>query len=241
MITLFSLELQQKGVEIGGELLSIIFIVIIVTVVIYGLLGRPLAFILDMKPSRQGILVIGAHNWAREISKSLLIAGIPVIMVDTNRENIVLARTDGLQAIHANGLSHRIIEEIERGTVDTLLAITPNDELNLLATLEYVDHFGEDKVYRLSATETLREFSISHSGRQLFGRRVTHTYLDIKKTTGYEIKLFSFSENYTYQQFKLKYTKAIPMFIIDPKKGLIIISVESPVIPTINQQLIAMV
>ena len=116
-----------------------------------------------------------------------------------------------------------------------------NDELNLLATLEYVDHFGEAKVYRLSATETLREFSISHSGRQLFARRVTHTYLDIKKTTGYEIKLFSISARYTYEQFQKEYKKAIPMFIIDPKKGLMIISVETPMIPVENQQLIAMV
>ena len=48
--------------------LSIIFIVLIVTVTIYGVLGRPLSLILDMKPTRKGVLVIGAHNWARDIA-----------------------------------------------------------------------------------------------------------------------------------------------------------------------------
>jgi NhaP-type Na+/H+ or K+/H+ antiporter len=238
---LFSMELQQKGVAIGGELLSIVFVVIIVTVVVYGLLGRPLAYILNMKPSRQGVLIIGANDWAREMAQALLKAGISIMMVDTNRENIVQARCDGLHAIHANGLSNRVIDEVEGGAVDTLLAVTPNDELNVLATLEYCDQLGEDKVFRLSATETLSDFSSAHSGRQLFARRVTHTFLDIKKTTGYNIKLVTISNDYPLSQFLTENRKAIPMFLVDHKNDLTIISVQSPLPQNRVGQLIAMV
>jgi NhaP-type Na+/H+ or K+/H+ antiporter len=239
--SLFALELQQAGIAIGDELLSIVFIVIIVTVVVYGLMGRPMALLLDMKPSRQGVIIIGAHDWAIDIAKALITVGIPVTTVDTNRGNVISARSEGLNAIHANVLSNRILEEVETGNVDTLLALTGSDELNLLATLEYVDHFGESKVYRLCSTETLREFSIAHSGRQLFARRVTHTYLSIKKTTGYHVKVFSISDEYPYSKFLFEYKKAIPLFVVDPKKGLTVISVESPIVVAPNQYLIAMV
>ncbi len=238
---LFALELQLVGIAIGKELLSIIFIVIIVTVTIYGVLGRPLSLILDMKPIQKGVLVVGAHSWARDIAKALITVGVPIIMVDTNRENIIAARSEGISSIHANALSHRVLDEIEKGKVNRLLALTSSDELNLLTTLEYVDHLGESNVYRLCPTETLREFSISNSGRKLFARRMTHTYLSVKKTTGHHIKIFSITEKYTFSQFLAEHKKAIPMFIVDSKQRIRIISIENPIEVVPNQKLIAMV
>ena len=107
--SLFSIELINVGYPGAEYLVPITFLVIISTVAIYGLTSSPLARLLGLAtPNPQGTLLIGAHVWSRALAKVLKEEGYPVLLVDTNRENIASARRTNLSAFYASIFSPTI-------------------------------------------------------------------------------------------------------------------------------------
>ena len=70
--SVFGLALQERGVEGANVLVPLTFAVIVGTVVVYGLTAGPFARKLGLAiPNPQGLLLVGAHGWAREIAAAL--------------------------------------------------------------------------------------------------------------------------------------------------------------------------
>ncbi len=110
--SVFAFRLSEKGVEGAETIVPITFLVIVVTVTVYGLTSYPLARFLKVVQSKpQGILFVGAHPWARSIAKILKDKKINVVMVDTNRQNISTARLDGFKAYLGSILSEHITDD----------------------------------------------------------------------------------------------------------------------------------
>ena len=105
-------------------MVPITFATIVVTVTIYGLLGRPLVRFFSLQRDQKGVLIAGAESWGRQFAKALEAANVPVMMVDTNIENVLLAKEEGLTIIHGSILSHKLIEEFEVSGYGKLLAMT---------------------------------------------------------------------------------------------------------------------
>ncbi|MFQ5655668.1 MAG: cation:proton antiporter, partial [Planctomycetota bacterium] len=91
------LELSQRGYD-GAELLvPLTFLVIIGTVLFYGIIATPVARKLGLsEPARQGYLILGAHPWARALGRVFQEQGIPLLLVDSNRQNVSEAHLAGL-------------------------------------------------------------------------------------------------------------------------------------------------
>ncbi len=148
--SVFGLQLQQNGVA-GAELLvPYVFLVIVVTVAVYGLTCVWVARRLELaNPENAGFLIAGATPLAREIGKALQQAKVEVLLVDINYGNVQRARLDGLPATVSNILSPQVHEQIELTGIGRLLALTPNDEVNSLATVQYGRHFGRSNVFQI--------------------------------------------------------------------------------------------
>lgn len=155
--SVFALELTHtKGLpaaytEQAGELVPLVFIVILGTVTFYGLLAAPLARKLglsDANPS--GVLFAGCDPWTRLIAKGLKEEGHHVLLLDTRFENVAAARMEGLTAVRANILSEYAEEEIDLAGLGHLIAATPNNEVNSLAAREFQHRFGKANVWQLT-------------------------------------------------------------------------------------------
>jgi NhaP-type Na+/H+ or K+/H+ antiporter len=148
--SVFALKLSING-ESGAEVLvPITFLVIVVTVTIYGLTSSPVARLLRVKQSKpQGILFVGAHSWARSVAKLLQEKKFNIIMVDTNKTNISAARLEGLPAYLGSILSEHVSDELDLDGIGRLMALTPNDEANSLAALHMADAFERGEMYQL--------------------------------------------------------------------------------------------
>eukprot|EP01048_Picozoa_sp_COSAG05_P028248 COSAG05_NODE_8664_length_682_cov_1.406518_1_plen_227_part_11 len=105
VVSLFALRLIEEGHGAASELVPITFLVIMVTVVVYGFAGVFLARVWQLSPSPNGFLVAGAHGWAREIAAIFKRFHIPITLVDTNKENVLAAKNAGLTVIHGSILS----------------------------------------------------------------------------------------------------------------------------------------
>ncbi|MCI0710145.1 MAG: cation:proton antiporter, partial [Chloroflexi bacterium] len=207
--SIFALELEETGFENADALVAYTFIIIIGTVTVYSLAASPIARWLGLaKPNPQGVIIVGAHDWAREMGRALNEEGITVHLVDTNQDNVAIARYEGLNATCTSVLSEGFIENLELSDIGRLMALTSNNEVNALATLNFRELFGRAEVYRLSEGD-----SSGHApryGRTLFGDHVDFEYLErhFVRGVGIQKKRLKKEENWRSDGFT-------PLFVVD--------------------------
>ena len=245
--SIFALRLVETGYPQAERLVPLTFLVIIGTVAIYGLTASPVARWLQVShPNPQGVLIVGAHSWARDIASALQEEGYQVLLVDTDRTNISTARMAGLPTFYASILSEYVMDEIELGGIGRLIALTSNDEVNSLATLHFVDIFGRQEVYQFppESEESERQEAVSQHlrGRTLFGKGIAYTYLCDRCASGAVIKTTSLTDEFDYGDFQAFYIEAvIPLFLIDPAGNLMVFATDNPLTPQPGQTLISLV
>ena len=231
--SLFALRLD--ALEFNNEgLVSVTFIVIIFTVALYGLTSGFVARLLRVKEvSHQGVLLIGAHSWARSLAKALVVEGVLVMMVDTNRENVIAARSEGLHIVQGSIFSRMVQEEIDLGSIGRLFALTSSDEINLLASIEYSPILGKAYIYRLCPdsrnVKDMMFLSDSRKGFHLFGEGATYPTIQARFTAGGGIQCYDVVGESTFDQFKEAFPKGIPLFIVTPHKKVFPVTQEKEV------------
>ena len=248
--SVFALELQHHGGESYPGVESIVpitFLVIVGTVAVYGLGAAPMAKALGLSvPDPQGILFAGASPWICKIAKVLAEEGFLVKLVDTNYRNVSDARMLGLKAECGSIVSEYVAEEMDLAGIGRLLAMTPNDELNSLAAMEYAHLFGRKNVYQLQpwgGGVGHREVSQHMRGRFLFHEIATYQQMDLRMADDKEIKKTKITEEFSYHDFKRHYgSSALLLFVIDDGKLLIVTTEEAEnVTPKPGQTVIALV
>jgi NhaP-type Na+/H+ or K+/H+ antiporter len=233
--SIFALELSHNGKENVELLVPLVFSVITATVIIYSLTGRPLAKWLGVaQESPQGVLIVGAHTWARAIARAIRESGYRVLIVDTNYANIQQARMDGLPVFFGSVLSNYTADQLDLTGIGRLLALTPNDEVNALATLKYARLFGSRETYQLAPRKDddksrSQTVSAELSGRILFGSDLTFRYLDTRWRLGATIKTTKLSPEFDEEEFRETYNqKAVPLFVITAQRELKVYTADQP-------------
>ncbi|HEX6961210.1 MAG TPA: sodium:proton antiporter [Lacipirellula sp.] len=225
----------------------ITFLVIIVTVLIYGLTLSPLARWLGLSSENpQGILFAGASRPVREIAAAVKAEGFPVLLVDTNPRNNAAARMASLPVAYASIGSEFVQEEIDLGGIGRMLAMTPNDEVNTLAVIGLTERFGRAEVYQLKPAEASHEkrdkFPAHKGGRRLFSRALTFAQLEALFDAGAKVKKTVLREDFTYEDYLLRYgNNALILFRVDDAGKLWVASTESQWTPRAGHKLIALV
>ena len=209
----------------ADTLVPITFLVIVGTVTFYGLTSAPLARYLGLADSNpQGMLIAGAEDWIQKLAHVLEKAGVPVVLVDTNYRNVSEARMAGLRAYCSSILSENIEESADLSGVGRLLAMTGNDEVNVLATREYAHLFGKANVYQLTpnnqSSGVRGSVKETKRGRDLFGGGLNQRRLAELVRQGYEMKATKLTEAFTLDQFRMTHgNEAKILFLIDgPQK-----------------------
>ncbi len=219
----FSPELSAELLAQSKMMEPIVFIVIVGTVTFYGLLAAPLARLLGVsKKDPTGVLFAGASPWARAAAVELQKNGHDVLMLDTNYSRVSAANVDGIQAIYANILSEYAEEEVEMSGLGILIATTGNDEVNSLATQQFVHTFGSANVWQLAPEDDGRHHNTSVSsslrGRICFSGRPNLSTLDKLVEEGGIVKKTTLSEQFSFEQFTEKHgDDAIILFVLNDK------------------------
>jgi len=81
--------------------------------------------------TRSGIVVIGAGATARALGSILKRSGT-VRIIDSNPDHCVAAEADGLEVTKGNALQESVLREAGAAAADSLIAATPNPEVNAL-------------------------------------------------------------------------------------------------------------
>ncbi len=236
-------ELNQPGAEL---LVPVTFLVIVGTVLFYSLTASPVARWLGIsEQDPQGVLIVGAHELSREMASALQDQGFRAILVDTNPHNVFESQLAGLEAHYGNAISDDVLEELEFSGVGRLLALTPNDEVNSLASLHFPQVFSRAEVYQLpmmaGGTDAASKPS-SLRGRYLFGPQVTYDFLVQEMDKGGTIRATPITDEFTYTDYQQHYDdRAIPLFLVTGRDQLLIYTGDYQPIPRAGQTLVSLV
>ena len=147
----FGLELQDEGVADAELVLPIVFVVIFATVVLYGLTAPLVARRLGVAGKQRGlVLVVGGHDWARELALALQRSGVAVRMWVGQRDDQAAARAAGLEADHGRLMVDAVERETELEEITDALLLTRSDDFNALAAAELRPELGHGHVYRVA-------------------------------------------------------------------------------------------
>jgi hypothetical protein len=220
--SVFALRLEKLGVPGARALVPMVFLVILGTVALYGLIGAPLAYRLKLATRKpQGLLMLGAHEWARAFAETVLEAGVEVMLVDTNARNVRAARMAGLRAFHGSLLADSTDEQIDLSGLGRLLALTPNNEVNTLAAQHYVPLFGRAEVYQLPGGTGQPQ------GRLLFD--VEFRTISAAFHAGARFKATPMTEQFTLTEWRGEHgADAVPLLCVDENGKVVIATTDQP-------------
>ena len=242
----FAIRLQNEGYAGAETLVPITFIVIIGTVAIYGLSSPWAAYRLRVAdPDPQGLLLVGAYPWVRALAALLHEKGFRVLVVDSNRENVLAARMAGLPTYAGSVLAEYAITEMRLGGLGRLLALTPNDWVNTLAVQRFTNIFGRAECYQLPPGNEPAGKQERHKhlqGRWLFAEGLTGAELDRRFAAGAMIKATPLSAEFDFAAFQLHNgPTAVPLLVITESNKLRVLTADANVQPTAGQTLISLI
>lgn len=155
--SLFGLELSAQGVEGAEYITPLVFLIVLGTVLLNATTARPLAKILKVYLEKSGgVLIVGANKIGRLLGAYLQKNGRHVVMLDTNKDNVLKALNMGLYAVESNIYEDDLTQDIELSDVGFLLALTGSVEVNNDALKKYQKIFGEHGSYRLITQEEIK-------------------------------------------------------------------------------------
>lgn len=230
--SLFAIGLQGTELEAEGERLVLAtFLVIVGTVLTYGLTLGPLARKLGLsKADPQGVLFAGASLFTRQVAEALSNEGVATLLVDTNPQNVSTARMAGLRVHYASIGSEFVHQGLDLGGIGRLMAMTPNDEVNSIAVTEFRELFGSESTYQLAPNqksgERHRRIPQHLRGRSLFGEGFTYDEARRRMEAGAQLKKTTLSEDFTLDDFLEKYGTTATVLFTFPEPGRVRIGAE---------------
>lgn len=142
-------SLVAIGYEDGNRLLALAFAIVLCTVFAHGLSVKPLARRLGLAHTgKDGLIIVGASDWAIEFAKALKNRDIDVIIADKNWHALRAVRLADIPTYYGEVLSDETEYHLELARYNILLAVTNNPAYNALICNKFIHEFGRDKVYQ---------------------------------------------------------------------------------------------
>ncbi|MBU2882459.1 cation:proton antiporter [Psychrosphaera sp. B3R10] len=230
---LFSIKLEQNGMDEASILASLVFFVIIFTVVLQSLTAKPIAKMLgEREPAPLGFLIFGGNHFARLLAKELMQTGLQVKIADTNWEAISAARMEGIPTYFGNPSSEHAQRTMDLTGIGNLLVLSPHKQMNSLVTQYYQFLFGEEHVAGLGATDK-KEFE-GHLPTEKYMKslglfnNVSYSKLASMSSQGASLKKTSITAEFSWEDYKKKYeNRYTPLFMFDEKNHVKLVTKET--------------
>ena len=228
--SLLGLELERLNIAGAEYITPLVFMIVLGTVILNATTARWIAHLLGvfLKDSK-GILIIGASSASRLIAAYLKKNDRHVVLIDSNPDNIQVAREMGLEAIEESIFSDELQNNIELNDMGYLLALTGNSDINRTAIHKFGKQYGENGSFRLISLEEMEEAGnrpaeglFSPSDDYISLAEVSRNYPSIK-----EVRLKSQDHYQDLLEIFLKESGNIPLFIKHKEGSIEIIPLEN--------------
>lgn len=151
--SLFTAILLEHHFPQAESVATIVFLVIITTVIMQGFTAGPIANLLKVNsPPRNGFLLVGINPFSISIAKLFQKENIPVKLIANKKKYISEAKESGLDVSSGNIMYEDELVAIGLERIGTMLALTDNDETNTLVCRVGRKLFGLDNAFQVVNT-----------------------------------------------------------------------------------------
>lgn len=149
-------------------LVPLTFMIILGTVTLNGLSAKLVARLLGViKKDRNGVVFVGANEGSISIAKYLDSNDINTSLIDLSKENVRLAKAQGLNVEERNILADDQ-DNIDIEDAGHLLALTSSNDVNIFACRKLKHSIGDSRVYRLITINEIKFEALSKPQNVLF-------------------------------------------------------------------------
>ncbi|BDH47557.1 sodium/hydrogen exchanger [Salmonella enterica subsp. enterica serovar Choleraesuis] len=224
---LFALTLQKSGVSGSEQLVSVVFAIIIGTVIFQSLTSPLLARLLKVQQRKpNGVLIVGANTVARTVAHALQKQEIPVQVSDNSWEYYRLARMEGIPAYYGNVWSEHAENYIDISGVAQVIALSPNRHQNALAVYHFSHILGSKRVFAIRSGAPVKGRANAESSRfarhqRLFSEEITWARLSLLLAQGATIKATRLNASFGWLEYLEKHSGVVPLFALSPEGKLL--------------------
>lgn len=239
----FALRLEELGVPDADKLVPLAFLIIIGTVVLQSLTGRPMAKALGVAlPKTYGLVMIGANPFALALAEALNKHSVDALICDTNWDQLRNARNLGLTTYYGNPSSDHADMHINLAPYGYMLGLANHYEYNVTQANSFRDDFGARNVYLLPPNQASERFhkhiaSSHNSGRFLFSKESSHLHLKKLINAGAKVKVTELTNEYGYTQWRQDNPDALMLLALKNNGDLIFNHVDLPLRAEVGQKL----
>ena len=204
--SIFSLRLAEEDIEGAQLIVSATFTVIAGTVLLSGLMARPLARRLGLiDDARFRTVVLGSNRLARALAHAFAELGTEVTLVGMDQRNLTNARMEGLTTYQGSVVNEETWEFMEVESAGLFLAMSSQDEINALATRRAAGLMGRRNVFQLvpnrrNARRVPGAPSTAH-GRPLFAHDADIVKLEERLDAGWAITTTKLTDEFTAKDY----------------------------------------
>ncbi len=205
--SVFAIRLEEEGVPGSDRFAGAVITVLIGTIVVYGISARWVSRRLDVaEEDPTGVLIVGAHDWARRLAELLREQGLRTLLVDRDRAKVVTSRLAGVDTVHGSILSPRVRDGLDLEGIGQVLALTSSDEINALAMERLRSHFGRSNTWQLPTED-----------EHLVGRPLgwpSRAAIDARLAAGARLRATRLSSEFDWSDYKQRNPDAEPLAIV---------------------------
>lgn len=178
--TTFSAALTDEGLRDADKILPVTFLVIVGTVLVYGLTAKPVATKLDVvRTARFRPLLLGDGPWVVDLARALRTAGLDVLMWAGSTQGRARIEAAGIEQAAGELMAVATDPQARLEGITSVFLLTDDDDFNALVSVVLRDSV-DGPVYRVGPPpDTGGVVAPYASGEILFGRElVRHTVAD---------------------------------------------------------------
>lgn len=217
---LFGERLAAAGVADGALIGPLAFALVMVTVVLHGFTLAPFARYLGLAGSEApGVLLVGGSQFTTGLARTLIGAGLPVLVTDPNHARLTAARAAGVPSFYGDILGEAAENSVENLRYETVIAASDNDAYNTLVATDLAPEFGRSKVWQIARAKggQSRHALPAQLGGRSFGNGRTQPEFEALLAEGWTFRLTRLTEAFGFEDWRKKRPTAILLARIGEK------------------------
>jgi NhaP-type Na+/H+ or K+/H+ antiporter len=204
---IFGNALVAQGAQDGNEVAPLIFAIVLMTVILFGISTVPLARLLGLASTEQaGVLIVGANKWTFALAELLQSMEIPATIADQSWQRLKPARDAAIPIYYGEILAEAAGHRLDHARFGELIAATESNPYNTLVCTDLAPMFGRQHAYQIGRLESQEldpnDIALSLGGRTLMKAGFDHEGLNRRLQEGWSFRRTKLTDEFDFDAYR---------------------------------------
>jgi NhaP-type Na+/H+ or K+/H+ antiporter len=243
----FGAALVANGVGDGARVPAVIFVIVLLTVILFGLTTVPMARWLKLTlSSAPGVLIVGSNAWTLSFAQALASMQIPVMIADRSWRALKPARDAAVGTYYGEILAEAAEHRLDHARFGQMIAATDSHSYNTLVCTDLGPSFGRQHVFQVGRVEggeqDPNDIAASLGGRTLMPAGYDLETLEALIAKGWTFRKTKISDEFGFEAYSASLpTDSQVILAAKPSGEVMFATVNNGIRPASNDTVLAFV